>query len=431
MPSSTFDWSSLVGPALQAGAGLYGSSAGSSAYKQGLAGSNAQQGVDYNTVAGLYQPEQTLGVGAVSSLGAALGLNGQAPNYAGFENSPGYQFTQQMGDQGIQRAAAAGGNLYSTSTIANLDKYNTGLASQTYQNYVGNLLSAAGLGNTANSGIANARLQTGNNVSQALIGAGAQNQSAVAGGVGAVGSLLGKIPGSAYSSAYNWLTGGGGAAPTTDSLLGLGAADSAAADVSGVAGATADATASGISTDLSSLLGGGSIFNTAGGGAAAAGGGAAAGADAAAAAGGADVGAGTLGTLGGLGLAGGALAGLYGIYALGSRQQSPASQANVQQSNAAGLLKMSGGTAGPNPGQAASNYYANMMANPNNPSAWGTPPWVTGANPNVPYSEADLASYYATEAGISNLLNPGFQPNPTPNYNGNLVGPAGRNTQPG
>lgn len=57
---------------------------------------------------------------------------------ADLEATPGYQFTQQQGQRGIEAAAAATGSLQSGGALKSLDSFNTGLASQTYQNAVAN-----------------------------------------------------------------------------------------------------------------------------------------------------------------------------------------------------------------------------------------------------------------------------------------------------
>ena len=56
------------------------------------------------------------------------------------ENTPGYQFTLQQGEQGVQRSAAANGTLLTGGTLKALAGYDAGLASQTYQNAVNNAL---------------------------------------------------------------------------------------------------------------------------------------------------------------------------------------------------------------------------------------------------------------------------------------------------
>lgn len=65
-----------------------------------------------------------------------------APTLQQVQNSPGYQFRLQSGQQSLQGAAAAKGLLRSGGTLADLTKYGTELADQQYQNDYGNALQA-------------------------------------------------------------------------------------------------------------------------------------------------------------------------------------------------------------------------------------------------------------------------------------------------
>lgn len=62
-------------------------------------------------------------------------LDRQGGMYAGFEQDPGYAFRQQQGEQAINRAAAAGGGRHSGRTMKALAQFNSGLASQEFQNF--------------------------------------------------------------------------------------------------------------------------------------------------------------------------------------------------------------------------------------------------------------------------------------------------------
>jgi len=56
------------------------------------------------------------------------------PTLADVQNEPGYQFTQQQGEQGIERGQAASGGAFTGGTLKSLDAFNTGLADTTYNN---------------------------------------------------------------------------------------------------------------------------------------------------------------------------------------------------------------------------------------------------------------------------------------------------------
>src|SRR5271166_5954928 len=160
-----------------------------------FAGSNAIQNADKNAITtqqtnlgniqGVWGAQQKLGQGADTSLGSALGTNGQPANYSGFENMPGYQFAVQQGTQAINRQAAAMGSAYTPNTSAAVGQYVTGTAMSDYNTYISQLMGAAGLGTTANQGLQTANQTTANNVSGLQMGigeaqAGAYNTSGAA-----------------------------------------------------------------------------------------------------------------------------------------------------------------------------------------------------------------------------------------------------------
>ena len=103
----------------------------------------------------LAAPYTGLGTTALPQYEALLGIGpnaNPATTLAALQKTPGYQFTQQQGEQGILNAASAQGGV-GGNTLAALDQYNTGLADQTYQNAVGNIQGAVGLGQAAAAGV--------------------------------------------------------------------------------------------------------------------------------------------------------------------------------------------------------------------------------------------------------------------------------------
>lgn len=93
-------------------------------------------------------------------------------------NTPGYQFSQQQGEQGISRAAAQKGYFRSPNMLYDLSKFNQGLAQQTWDREVNRLMAMSGVqfdpSNAARIGAQGA--QNSNNMNAAgitqLIGAG-------------------------------------------------------------------------------------------------------------------------------------------------------------------------------------------------------------------------------------------------------------------
>jgi len=110
-----------------------------------------------------------------AQLGNVLGLNGPtASNTAQtfLENTPGYQFQKQQGDDAINAQAAATGMNASGNQALALSKFNQGLAGTTYNNYVSQLQPYLGAANSAAGGIANTYTGQGNAI------AGQQDQLA-------------------------------------------------------------------------------------------------------------------------------------------------------------------------------------------------------------------------------------------------------------
>jgi hypothetical protein len=132
------------------------------------------------------------------ALGQEQTMSANAPSFTAqdFANNedPAYAFDLQQGQQAIQRSAAAGGGLQSGGTLKSLSDYSQGQASNEYQNaysrYMNNqntqfnrLASIAGTGQTANTNLNAAGMNTTNAVSANTIGAGnAQAAASIAGG---------------------------------------------------------------------------------------------------------------------------------------------------------------------------------------------------------------------------------------------------------
>lgn len=137
------------------------------------------------------------------------------PNSAGsiqaFENTPGYQFQLQQGQQAINNSAASKGGLLSGSTLKDLLSYSQGLAGTTYQNYlsnygnflnqnqsvlqgdqqvIGDVQQQVNTGVNAGGAIAGVSENAGNNISANTIGAG---NATAAGTVGSANAISGGL----------------------------------------------------------------------------------------------------------------------------------------------------------------------------------------------------------------------------------------------
>lgn len=118
--------------------------------------------------------------------------------YGGFMASPGYQFVRDQGQQGIDRNMAARGLLNSGARGRELSRFNQGLASQEFGNYMNRLAGAAGIGQSAtNSTNAFASSYAGN-VANSNTNRGMARASGYLGAANAINSginnVLGALP---------------------------------------------------------------------------------------------------------------------------------------------------------------------------------------------------------------------------------------------
>lgn len=149
-------------------------------------GYDAQMAAGQN-IQNLYNPFVQTGTTANTTLANLLGENGtdagaQAAAQANFANTPGYQFAEQQGENAINANAAATGQTLSGNNQQAIQNYGTGLANQTYNQYVNNLQNQVGTGVSAAGGVASGLLGSAN-AQAGKSGAAANNQNAVVGGV--------------------------------------------------------------------------------------------------------------------------------------------------------------------------------------------------------------------------------------------------------
>jgi hypothetical protein len=166
-----------------------------------------------NTAVGPLQGAGAIGSNAAAANtaagGSALPANapaGASSQFSNFYNAPGYQFALQQGQQGVSRAAAAGGNLYSTGTLNQLDQNAQGYASGQYNNYVSQLMGLAGLGASATNQTQAGATTAGNNISANQLSAGNANASGILGSASAFGGAVNNVGGALGN--YSALTSG-------------------------------------------------------------------------------------------------------------------------------------------------------------------------------------------------------------------------------
>lgn len=189
-----FNWGNLIGNGASALTNYLGNSSATNSLVGGEQNAiNTQTGIQ-GQLGGIYGTQRGLGVGADVSLANQLGINGAPPDYSAFNNSPGFQFALSQGKQAIDRTAAANESLYTPNTLAMLSQYNTGYASQNYNNYINQLMQSAGLGAQGNTGLAQGITQTGNNISQLQQNQGNAKAGGTANSTGIASNLLNGMP---------------------------------------------------------------------------------------------------------------------------------------------------------------------------------------------------------------------------------------------
>lgn len=119
--------------------------------------------------------------GTFSPFVAPEGSGGGAASSGGFFTSPDYQFTRDEGLKAVQNSAAGAGGLYSGNALRGVTDYASGLASQQYGNWFNRNAALAGIGQTANSQVGNAAMQTGANVGNLLAMQGDARASGIMG----------------------------------------------------------------------------------------------------------------------------------------------------------------------------------------------------------------------------------------------------------
>jgi hypothetical protein len=210
-----------VGAAVSGGLGLVGSILGSNASKdaantQANAANRASdlQMQQFQQMQQNLAPYMQLGASTIPQLQQLLGgsrLNTPFsfnPTMEQLEQTPGYQFTLQQGNKALDNAMAAKGLSLSGAQLKGLDAYNTGLASNTFQQQYQNALqnfntnygqaadqynrlsSLVGLGENASAGVGNAGLQTASNIGNNITGGA---NALAAGQIGSANALSGGL----------------------------------------------------------------------------------------------------------------------------------------------------------------------------------------------------------------------------------------------
>jgi hypothetical protein len=151
----------------------------------------------------------------------------KAPTAEEARATPGYQFTQDQGNLGIERGAAAAGGAFTGGTLKSLAGFNSGLADSTYNSTFSRALSTyqalmssqqqsynqlagvASLGENAAANVGNNGTAAANNAGQLLTGAGNAQAAGIIGGANAITGAIGGATSAATTPFYlNYLQQG-------------------------------------------------------------------------------------------------------------------------------------------------------------------------------------------------------------------------------
>lgn len=218
----------LGGSALGAGASIWGANKAAGAQTDAAAAAIANQNKMYDSNKGILSPFINAGAGGIDQLKDWLSTSGGAggsnalssllklvmpgsDQSATLQQTPGYQFAQGQGTRGALNALAARGLGGSPGAIAKgVSTFNSGLASQTWDSVVKNLLNTFQTGGNALQGLVN----TGVTAGGALAGVGTNTANSITGSITGAGNAQ-----AAGANATGAAIGGIGNATTTAALL--------------------------------------------------------------------------------------------------------------------------------------------------------------------------------------------------------------------
>lgn len=126
--------------------------------------------------------------------------------YRGFQETPGYQYALDQGQQAIARNAAARGMNLSGATLQALQAHRQGMAQQEYDTYLNRLASTANVGQTATNQTAAFGANAANNIGNAYTQMGQARASGYAGQNAAFQGALNNI-GTAFGYAQSGMFG--------------------------------------------------------------------------------------------------------------------------------------------------------------------------------------------------------------------------------
>jgi hypothetical protein len=194
----------IVAVGAVAAAGIGYAAAQNAANIQANAANNATnlQGSEFATQQANNAPYQAAGVNALGQIQSNMAAWNQPFTMSQFQNSPGYTFALQQGQQALARSQAAGGLGSSGGAQQALASYTTGLANQNYQQAFNNyqtqnqnaynrLAGVAGIGQSATANTNAAAGSYASNAGNLMTQAGNAQASGVIGGANAIQNGIG------------------------------------------------------------------------------------------------------------------------------------------------------------------------------------------------------------------------------------------------
>ena len=167
----------------------------------------------FQTLQGLQATAPTAAAGGAGTAGGTAGMLATLRNY------PGYQWALSQGQAAQDASAAARGLTLSGGQIAANQQYGQGMADQLFNQYYGQLMGTAQLGENAAAGSGSLGAAAAGQAGQAQYASGVANASGIAGATNQIGGILSNqnLMGQLFNS------GASGAAMTPDQMATQGA----------------------------------------------------------------------------------------------------------------------------------------------------------------------------------------------------------------
>lgn len=189
----------VVGSVASASMGANAAEDAANAQAAAAAAASDERTRAFNEAKGELSPYAALGKEALPSLRVLSGLEGSPEDVmATLAKYPGYQFALSEGAKQVGNLSQAAGSRVGGNALRAAIDYGQNSATKLYQTVLGNYMGIADFGKSASGAIANAALNTGNNIAEDKIGIG---NARAAGIVGSANAWSNGISGAANSIA--------------------------------------------------------------------------------------------------------------------------------------------------------------------------------------------------------------------------------------